>query len=194
MNKEELIAFEQEIAEDFAAGLIASPVHLSGGNEDKLIEIFKKITPDDYVLGTWRSHLHCLLKGVPRETLKKKIHSGRSIGLCFPEHRILCSALVGSIAPIAVGIAWAIKKAGGKEKVWCFLGDMGARTGIVNECARYAAGFELPVVWIIENNGKSVTTDTKEVWGDKDVPVLNFLQYSYELTYPHVGIGQHVSF
>ena len=149
MNKAELIAFEDEIRELFNAGKIAAPIHLASGNEDQLIDWFKRIKPNDWVFGTWRSHYHCLLKGVPPEKLKAKIVAGRSIGLCFPEHRILCSALVGGNAPLAVGMAMAIKRCGSDQQVYCFVGDMGATTGIFHECSNYTVGHQLPIKFII---------------------------------------------
>lgn len=193
VTKSELIEFEDEIAALFNAGKIKSPVHLAGGNEDQLIDAFRDIEPDDYVFGTWRSHYHCLLKGVPRELLKKKILAGRSINLCFPEYRVLCSAMVGGNAPIALGVAWAIKRNHGPEKVHCFLGDMGWETGIVRECTKYANGHSLPIRFIIEDNGKSVGTDTQEAWGT-DYDDRYDLRYEYKLKWPHVGGGVWVQF
>src|SRR5438874_12456045 len=125
----ELITFEQEVVADFDAGKIKSPVHLAGGNEAQLIDIFANIAADDWVLTQWRSHYHCLLKGVPPDELKAAIHAGRSIALCFPQYRILSSAIVGGICPIATGLGWAIKDRKGTEVVHAFVGDMTAETG-----------------------------------------------------------------
>lgn len=196
MTRDDLIAFENDIAADFNAGKIKSPVHLAGGNEAQLIEIFEGIGPNDWVLCAWRSHYHCLLKGVPPEKLKAAIHAGRSIALCFPEHRVLSSAIVGGICPIATGLGWAIKERGGKERVHVFVGDMTERTGIYHECVRYCVGHRLSVQFYVEDNGKSVCTDTEEVWGaepvyERTVPVE---RYGYSLTWPHVGTGQWVRF
>ena len=57
-TKEDLIKFENEIAARFDNAEIKAPVHLYNGNEDKIIEIFKKdnIGQEDWVLGSWRSH------------------------------------------------------------------------------------------------------------------------------------------
>jgi TPP-dependent pyruvate/acetoin dehydrogenase alpha subunit len=195
MTKQELIAFEELIAADFEAGKIKAPVHLAGGNEDQLIEIFKEIGPDDYVCSQWRSHYHCLLKGVPPEKLREAIHAGRSIALCFPEHRILSSAIVGGICPIATGLGWAIKERNGKERVHCFVGDMTFETGIYHECTKYCIGHQLPVTFYKEDNGKSVCTETSAVWGDWQIKPGKFEDaYEYELTRPHVGTGKWVRF
>lgn len=194
MTRDDLIAFEDEMAALFEAGKIKAPLHLAGGNELQLIEIFKNIRHDDWVLGSWRSHYHCLLKGVPAELVRRSILDGRSIALCFPAYRVLCSAIVGGIAPIAVGIAEAIKRSRRDEKVWCFVGDMTAETGIFNEAFRYARGHDLPVRFIIENNGLSVCTDTLETWGDQMNGCWPSSEYRYTLTKPHVGTGTWVAF
>ncbi len=195
MTIEELIAFEADIAAEFNAGNIPYPVHLSDGNESQLIEIFKEIGPDDWVLGSWRSHYHCLLKGVPPDVLKAEIMAGNSIALCFPEYRILNSAIVGGSIPIALGIAAGIEMAEGgvKQHVFCFMGDMTAMTGIAHECMKYARWEQLPIKFIIEDNGFSVCTDTGAVWG----PLRDRLDaefYSYKSSYPHAGAGVRVQF
>src|SRR5215510_2111863 len=138
MTPQELIDFEEEIAGEFNAGHIRAPVHLAGGNEKELINIFRGIGPEDWVLTTWRAHYHALLKGVPRDTVKAAIMIGRSISLCFPEYRFLSSGIVGGICPIAVGLAWTIKKSRGEEGVYCFIGDMAKEAGIFHESAKYA--------------------------------------------------------
>ncbi len=193
MTPDDLIAFEKDIAAEFEAGKIKAPVHLAGGNESALIDIFKGIRPQDWVLCQWRSHYHCLLKGVPSAQVKEAILAGRSIALCFPQHRVLSSAIVGGVAPIATGLAWSIKRRGADEKVYCFVGDMTKRTGIFHEAIEYVRGHRLPVLFIEEDNGKSVCTSTQDVWGRGDCwPCWDL--YQYDLTWPHVGTGKWVRF
>lgn len=196
MTRDDLIAFETEIAELFNAGRIPYPIHLSDGNEDRLIEIFKDIRPEDWICGSWRSHYHCLLKGVPPEALKAAIMDGRSIALSFPEHRILCSALVGGSIPIALGIALGIKRDRSVERVWCFMGEMTAEGGIAHESMKYAKNHDLPMRWIVEDNHVSVCTDTAEAWGGLSLwdykPWVT--QYIYGSQYPHAGAGERVQF
>ena len=131
---------------------------------------------------------------MPKHYLLAAIHHGRSIALCFPEHKIISSALVGGIAPIAMGIAWAIKRQGGKEKVWVFVGDMTAEGGLYHECLKYSHCQNLPIEFVIEDNGLSVCTDTLEAWGIKYAGDVKQRTYEYKLTYPHVGIGKFVRF
>jgi TPP-dependent pyruvate/acetoin dehydrogenase alpha subunit len=192
MTPDDLREFTAEIAAEFNAAKIPHPVHLSDGNEEQLIHAFRDIAPNDWVCGTWRMHYQSLLKGVSRETLKAAIRSGQSIGLCFPEQRIVSSAIVGGILPIAVGIAMGIKRTRADEWVHCFLGDMAATGGMFHECRNYAAFHGLQLRWIIEDNGHSVCTPTQAVWG-KPMPA-NLVRYEYRSKYPHAGAGQRVMF
>lgn len=193
-----LQAFEREVADSFNRGEIHAPIHLAGGNEQELIDIFEDIQPQDWVCGTWRSHYHCLLKGVPPEQVRTAIARGRSIAMCFHVYRVICSALVGGILPVALGLAWAAKRMGHREQVWCFIGDMAAATGLAHECMWYATGHDLPLNLVIEDNGLSVATNTAAVWGldrpDKATGWANRVyRYPYTLTWPHVGTGTWVA-
>ena len=198
MDKAALIVFEEDIAAEFNAGKIRAPIHLSEGNEDALISYFAaNVRPDDWICCTWRSHFHCLLKGVPPAEVKASIMAGNSISLCFPKHRIVSSAIVGGILPIALGIAMGIKRDGGSEYVHCFMGDMTAMTGIAHECKQYSLNFSLPIIWVTENNGKSVCTDTSVAWGrGVDIGIKNSQEhfYSYESKWPHSGAGKRIEF
>jgi TPP-dependent pyruvate/acetoin dehydrogenase alpha subunit len=196
-----LIAFEERMVKRFEAGEIKAPLHLAGGNERALISYFDEhVKPDDWVLGSWRAHYHALLHGVPEEEVEAAIVAGRSIALTFPRHRVLCSAIVGGIGPIATGLGWAIKRRRGNERVHVFCGDMTAQTGIYHECVKYCTGHRLPVRFVIEDNGLSVSTPTRDVWGELSrewgapIVVYHEARYSYTLTRPHVGIGKWVSF
>ena len=200
MNKKELILFEEEIADLFNKGKIRAPVHLYQGNEDKIIEFFKRINKNDWIFCSWRSHYQCLLKGVPKEEVKKEIIEGRSISLCFPKQKIYSSALVGGSVPIAVGTAMSLKLK--KEKntmVYCFMGEMTSETGIVHECIKYSINLDLPIHFIIEDNEKSVCTNTRSAWKLKKLSYegrndkfITF--YSYKSKWPHAGAGKRIQF
>jgi TPP-dependent pyruvate/acetoin dehydrogenase alpha subunit len=224
MTKEELIAFEREIADVFEDGKIRAPVHLSKGNEDALIEIFKIIPPEDWVFSTWRSHYHALLHGVPPEMVRKEILDGNSITLNFPEYNFYTSAIVGGVIPIAVGAALALQRkrvfdrsVSGKI-IWCFIGDMGAMTGIFHESYRYALNLNLPIMFVIENNLYSTNVPTGFAWS-RDAEWKNnhnefpfnlakrhwrrnpeirigekIMVYDYTREFPHQGSGKFVTF
>tara|TARA_Y100000310_G_scaffold328372_1_gene396410 strand:- start:2027 stop:2596 length:570 start_codon:yes stop_codon:yes gene_type:complete len=188
LDKTDLINFEQEMAELFNAGQIRAPIHLSRGNEDALMDIFRDIKPEDWVFSTHRSHYHALLKGVPPELVQREILAGRSICLNFPEYNFYSSAIVGGSLPQAVGVAMT-----GKD-VWAFVGDMGSQTGIFSECLRFSDRNALPINFVIEDNGFSVMTPTSEVWSAIGKDVWAFAHYKYKNTYGHQGAGKNVIF
>lgn len=202
LTKEDLEQFEQEIAAIYATGVIRAPVHLRSGREDELIRIFREqgIGPDDYVYGFWDSHELALLKGVPREELKQAILDGKSISLCFPRQKFLCSGIVGSLMGVATGTAWALKTLGAPGRVFLFCGDMSAETGIFHEAVKYAVNFDLPVTFIVCDNTVSVMTPTREVWGSAD-PWWKGTKYESKILYfvyrngfPHSGLGKLIAF
>ncbi len=193
MNKEELVAFEEEITELFLQKKIRAPIHLSRGNEEELIKIFRDVKRDDWVCSTHRSHYHALLHGIDPAWLKQEILDGRSIHIIKGDCRFLSSSIVAGVVPIAVGIAMGIKMKGEKRHVWVFVGDMAAETGAFYEATKYAARQGLPITFIVEDNGLSTNTPTQEVWGQsKGKP--DIIKYSYIRGCEHVGVGQWVHF
>ncbi len=199
MKKIDLINFENDIANSFNEGKIRSPIHLYSNNEEFLIKFFKKIKKNDWIFCSWRSHYQCLLKGVPAKKLKNEIINGKSISLCFIEHKVYSSAIVGGTLPIALGLATSFKRKKSKNKVYCFIGDMTSETGIAHECIKYATNKNLPIHFIIEDNRKSVCTDTRKTWSTKKLTYENFSNkfvtyYKYKLKYPHAGAGKRVQF
>jgi len=163
-SKEELIKFEDDIISHWEAGEITGPIHLSNGNEDQLIEVFKKISPTDWVFSTWRSHYHALLHGVEESKLKQKILDGKSITIVDKESNFYASAIVTGTLPIALGVAKSLKLKGSDDKVWVFIGDMSFESGIFYEVHKYARNYDLPLHFIVEDNGVSTNTPTLDTW------------------------------
>lgn len=198
MNKEELISFEEDIAESFNNGFIKAPVHLYNNNEDQMIEIFKNVKDEDWVFCSWRSHYQCLLKGVPKDILKNDILNGKSISLCYTDYNIYSSGIVTGNIPIAVGVALDIKRKGGTNKVWCFVGDMTAETGAFHENYKYSVNFDLPITFVVEDNSVSVCSETKKVWNKEKHSYLGIdnkiIYYQYSNKYPHAGAGKRIQF
>jgi TPP-dependent pyruvate/acetoin dehydrogenase alpha subunit len=193
-NEEELIHFENKIVESWDSGKIRGPVHLSGGNEKPLIEIFKRISENDWVFSTWRSHYHALLKGVSPDWLEKEILEGRSITIVNKDEKFYSSAIVGGILPIAVGVAMSNKMKGIDETVWCFVGDMTFETGTFMENYKYAKNFDLPINFVVEDNGVSTNTPTINTWNKKTEIPNDVIWYEYEKQWPHYGTGKWVIF
>ncbi len=190
ISKEELLSFTEDIAKEYEAGKIHAPIHLSGINEDKLISIMNEYREGDWIFSTWRSHYHWLLANKPKEELKEQIINGHSMHI-FGD-KFFTSAIVAGISPIALGVAWAIKLKNSEERVWCFVGDGAYHCGITQECIRYAVGFDLPIIYVQEDNGLTVRADTQEIWGRERKPKT--VRYTYERKYPHAGSGRYVMF
>ena len=183
--------FSEKVGKLYEAGGIKAPIHLSGGNEKQLEEIFRThYKKGDWICSTHRSHYHWLLSGHSEEDLLKQILDGHSMHI-FGE-RFVTSAIVGGIAPIAVGIAMGLKMNKAKNKVLCFIGDSAAHCGITLESIRYSRGHNLPILFIVEDNDKSVRANTLDMWG------LGFehkeIEYFYDMEYPHAGTGTYVIF
>lgn len=223
-TKQELIDFETWTVDTFNAGKLKSPVHLSGGNEEQLIKIFKDIEPQDWVLTTYRSHYHALLKGVPEQRLKDWILDNKSIHFMDSEYKVFSSAIVGGTLPIALGVAMAIHRKGAIGNgyptkynsdlgegligtkiqiphVYCFIGDMTASLGVAKDCITYAINHELPITFVIEDNGLSTDTKTSDVWNYDVSHYTEYLAmvhedyvryYQYDRVYPHYGTNVFV--
>jgi len=184
----------------YKQGKIKYPVHLRSGREQFLIDLFKHVRKEDHVYAYWDAHDICLCKGVPSGLLRKAILSGNSIALNFPSHNIICSGIAGSLMGVAVGHAWGLKKKDSSDKVFLFCGDMSAEMGIFHESVKYAYNFNLPIQFIVSDNGLSVMTDTRETWGE-EMPWWIGTKYEdiiihreYVNGYPHSGIGKRVKF
>ena len=194
LTAEDLIQFENNIVQQWENGKIRGPIHLSNGNEEQLIEVFKRISKNDWVFSTWRSHYHALLKGISPQWITDEILAGKSITLCNIDEKFYSSAIVGGTLSIALGVAMGIKEKGSDEKVWCFIGDMSFESGIFYEVHKYARNFELPLYFIVEDNDVSTYTPTEATWNKKrDIP-SDVIYYKYKSKFPHYGSGKWVVF
>ncbi len=198
---ESLKAFESECCVRFLNKEIRSPMHLSGGNELQLIEIFKNIRENDWIFTTYRSHYHALLKGMPKEELMQKVLGNSSMHIMSSKYKIVSTAIVGGQVSQAVGAAIAVKLKKEDRKVFCFLGDMAGSGGIFHDCLQYAVASSLPIVFIIENNLYSTDTPSYRAWNmSKDLYTAKLkryalehpefvIYYEYERIYPHYGVS-----
>jgi len=195
LTKEELMNFEREIAELWEAAKIPYPVHFSGGNEDQLIEIFKKIKTKDYIFSTHRGHYHYLLAGGSFEKLREFIMRGDSMHIYDKNLNFITSSIVAGCVAIATGVALALKKKGSERHVWCFVGDGAEDEGHFYEAVRYVDGHDLPCTFIIEDNNRSVETPKSVRYNKSGINWPKCVKrYYYNATYPHVGTGRWVNF
>ena len=192
---DDLKSFEEEVKVVYEAGGIKAPVHLAGGNEQNLIDIFQYVHKDDWVFASWRNHYHALLHEIPRDTLMDLVVRGKSMSVYSKEPKLYTSSIVGGSIPIALGTAKAQKESGSDRKTWCFIGDMTFESGIFYEAYKYAKNFNLPLQFVVEDNNMSTNTPTDETWGGvkRDVPD-DVIYYEYERGFPHHGTGNWVLF
>jgi TPP-dependent pyruvate/acetoin dehydrogenase alpha subunit len=165
MDKQDLIDFEKDIYDTYERGEILNSIHLSGeGNEEELINLFKNVREEDWVISTHRNHYHVLLKSNDKEWTKRMIKRS-SMHIDSKKFKILTSSIVGGNLPIAVGVAIGNKILKNNQRVYCFTGDMASHMGIFHECYQYACGFDLPILFVVEDNKLGVNTPTEKVWG-----------------------------
>lgn len=198
-TKESLIAFEDRVKNGWESGLLPSLIHLCGGNEDQLLEIFSEIRPQDWVFASHRAHYPALLKGIPEERVMGNIHNDQSMFMFSKEHRFYQSAILAGNCGIAVGVAMAIKESGEDAHVHCFLGDGAEENGHFYEAVLYATGHDLPITFHLEDNRIQVDTTQLARRGmergllDREPCVR---RYIYQSVYPHAGSGSkhHITF
>ena len=195
LTPEDLKLFEDKVKVKYEDGEIKAPVHLAGGNEERLIEIFGYVHEDDWVFASWRNHYHALLHGVSEDELMNLIVRGKSMSVYSKKPKLYTSSIVGGIIPIALGTAKAQKESGSDRKTWCFVGDMTFESGIFYEAYKYAKNFDLPLQFVVEDNNMSTNTPTDETWGGvkRDVPD-DVIYYKYEREFPHHGTGNWILF
>jgi pyruvate dehydrogenase E1 component alpha subunit len=187
--------FEDDIEKCFLDKQILAPVHLSGGDEQIVIDLFEKYyQKGDWLFLTWRGHSQCLAAGVDPAQLKADILAGKSMSLCYKDPNIFTSAIVAGIFPQALGVAWGLKAQNSPNKVIVWAGDASCSTGTFNECLRYAENFDLPILFVVSDNDFSVGSPTMETWGYKDKEdqkrqwnSSKIVYYHYTFTQAHVG-------
>jgi hypothetical protein len=184
--------FVDQIAGLHDEGQLPFALHLPGGNEQQLIDIFKDIDQNDYVISTHRNCYHALLHGLPAEEVKSKIGSARSMFMFDRKRNFFVSAIIGGTPGIAAGIAWALKRKGSSQRVWCFVGDGIEDTGHFSEAVRYVDSFDLPCTFVIEDDGMAVEASKSVRWGTDRSPTWPqcVKRYEYKKTRPHIRTGR----
>ena len=191
-TRESLIAFETRIKELFERGELPFLLHLCGGNEGQLLDIFRDISAGDWVFSGHRSHYHYLLAGGDEARLEQFIRSGRSMFVFDRGLNFFTSSILGGTCAIAAGVAWALDERGSDKRVWCFLGDGAEEEGHFCEAVSFVHWHNLPCTFVVEDNGRSVDTPTSErrpegrAWPQWPPCVR---RYHYNATYPHAGRG-----
>jgi TPP-dependent pyruvate/acetoin dehydrogenase alpha subunit len=163
--------FEEAVDQLFARGLMHGTMHLSIGQEASATGTCLALRPDDLITSTHRGHSHCIAKGADLTRMMAELlakDSGYCRGRGGSMHiadvaagNLGANGIVGGGIPIAVGAALAQQLTGSGRVVVSFFGDGAANEGAFHEAANLAAVWELPVVFVCENNhyGMSMAAD-----------------------------------
>jgi len=144
---------------------IYCPTHLSLGHEDVAVDIAEVVRPGDWLFSTHRNHHHYLAKGGNETLLWDEIH-GRESGLnggfagsqaiTDKNIRFHSSAILGGLIGCAAGAAYAEKIDKTDNIAICCIGDAATEQGVFWETLNFAVLHQLPLCFVVENNGKSV--------------------------------------
>lgn len=154
--------FEERAYRLFLDGLVKGTSHLSLGMEAVAAGVAEAMRDDDYTFCTYRGHAHTLARGTPMDGVMAEL-LGRANGVCggkggsmhltSVEHGVMGSyAIIGAHLPIAVGAAWSAQLRGSDQVTVCFFGDGATNIGAFHEALNLAVVWNLPVVFVCENN------------------------------------------
>jgi TPP-dependent pyruvate/acetoin dehydrogenase alpha subunit len=156
-------AFEEKVSALYAAHEIVGLLHLGIGQEAVAVGTCSQLRQDDYVFGGHRSHGHAIAKGADINRLMAEI-AGRATGYCAGKggsmHIVAMDAgfvtatgVVGGTIPLALGAAFAAKESGKRQVAVVFFGDGAGQAGAFHESLNIASLWQLPVIFVCENNG-----------------------------------------
>ena len=165
--------FEQKVNELFLQGIMPGTIHLSLGQEAVTVGACLALEPDDLITLTHRGHGQALAKGVTAKTLMAELF-GKVTGCCHGKGGSLhvgdmavgalpAIAIVGASSPIAAGLAFAQKRRRSGRVTLNFFGEGTVNKGDWHEALNLAAIWELPVIFLCENNLFGVSTHITEV-------------------------------
>jgi TPP-dependent pyruvate/acetoin dehydrogenase alpha subunit len=154
--------FEERAYKLFMRGLVKGTSHLGIGMEAIAAGAAVAMRPDDYSFCTYRGHNHTLARGASMTALMGEL-LGRANGICggkggsmhltSVEHGAMGSyAIVGAHLPIAAGAAWSAQARGTEQVSVCFFGDGATNIGAFHEALNFSVVWNLPVVFVCENN------------------------------------------
>ena len=159
--------FEEQARREADAGRLRG-LHSSIGQEAVPTGVCAQLREDDYVLGTHRSHHHCIAKGVDlsemmAELLGKATGTNKGKGgtmhiADITKGMLGANGVVGSNIPVAIGVGLSAKIRGSDQVTAVFFGDGGANQGSLHESMNLASIWKLPVLFICENNGYAQAT------------------------------------
>ena len=160
--------FEERLHVDFGRGEIPGFVHLYAGEEASGVGIMSHLKDHDRIASTHRGHGHCIAKGVDPKGMMAEIY-GKATGSCagkggsmhiadLSKGMMGANGILGAGAPLACGAGLAAKKLGHDGVAITFFGDGASNQGTVLESMNLAVIWNLPVLFVVENNGYAEST------------------------------------
>jgi pyruvate dehydrogenase E1 component alpha subunit len=175
----EIRHFEEKVFELYGQNLVPGTIHLYAGQEAVAVGVCSALRKDDYITSTHRGHGHCIAKGADLKRVMAEI-LGRKTGYCkgkggsmhiadFSIGMLGATAVVGAGLPIATGAALSIKLRGTNQTVACFFGDGASNQGTFHESLNIAAIWQLPILYVCENNLYAMGTRQSRVMLIKNI-------------------------
>jgi TPP-dependent pyruvate/acetoin dehydrogenase alpha subunit len=160
--------FEEMVYELFTEGKMPGFAHLYAGEEAIATGVCAHLTEKDYVTSTHRGHGHCIAKGADIKLMMAELY-GKSTGLCKGKGGSMhiadmdigmlgANGIVGAGGPLACGSGLMAKTLGTDQVTICFFGDGACEQGTMHEAMNLASCWNLPVVFVCENNGFAEST------------------------------------
>jgi len=160
--------FEEKAEEGYAIGKIGGFCHLHIGQEATAAGCILPLRKDDYVITAYRDHTQAMAKGIPADAVMAELYgkaTGSSGGMGGSMHIFGADVgfmgghgIVGGQTGLALGMAWAIHYRGGDQVCMCFMGDAAVNQGGFHESMNMAAVWDLPVIYVVENNSYGMGT------------------------------------
>ena len=160
--------FEERVKYLFLEGIMPGTIHQYQGQEAVAVGICSALNEDDVITSTHRPHGHAIAKGLTVESLMHELF-GKTTGCCrgkggsmhvgdLDKGMVPAIAIVAGNVPIATGVALAFKMKKGKRVAVSFIGDGAINEGAFHEGVNMGAIWDLPVLYVIENNLYSAST------------------------------------
>ena len=165
--------FEEKVNQLFLEGRMPGTLHLYVGQEACAVGVCEALQPDDWITSTHRPHGHAIAKGVSLNSMMAELFAkttgccggyGGSMHVGDPDVGSLTAiAIVGGSIPVASGMALGFKMRRTDQVVACFMGDGAVNEGAFHEGVNMAAIWDLPVVFVCENNRYGASTPVEQV-------------------------------
>lgn len=160
--------FEEKVEEAYAIGKIGGFCHLHIGQEGSAAGCIGPLRGDDYVISAYREHTQGLAKGMDPNLVMAELYGkargtssgkGGSMHIFGVDQAFMGGhGIVGGQVPLATGMGWAIKYRGEDRVAMCFMGEAAVNQGAFHEALNMAAVWNLPVIFVVENNGYGMGT------------------------------------